>query len=499
MKKNKFLSAVLSLGVAVSMMPTPISSSATDGFEWVDAYTEIVEEYNATGTDYLYDAVFLDDDNIPELVVYAEFAKADGGVYTYDGEKAVKLTTIGTNFYYIGSNEETGNYVLYYTQYDDTSEYDCYMIFRVENGQNIIENKLVHDSRYFIGVDGAGSTVSSYTNNGNGITYEEFSNIVSEKVYRGVEDTKWIEYDQISLFLGDIGKLDLREPENLDYTLYPDGTLTITGSGEMPSFSWGERSTASDETEYVWYSDFTPPWYYFRSLITNIVIGEGITSIGRDSFPDCDNLEYVKLPSTLTKINQSAFYHCDKLSAIRVPEGVAIGYENFAFTGLSIFEVPVNSPKIFNETYYRMPNLRYLVVSNPQCEIYQDGACVSNAWDHTAVDCSVFYGTIIGYEGSTAQAYAEYYNYNFKSIESIPFGDVNFDGKITASDSATILGGYADNASRGVSSLVPLQEKLGDANGDGASTVTDAAKILEYYAYVSTGGDNITFEEYLGL
>lgn len=497
MKKNKLISAVLSLGVAAAMMPAPLASSAADGFEWIDAYSGIVEEYNSSGTEYSYAPILLDDDNVPELIVYDSSAAADGGVYTYDGEKAVLLSSIGTNFYFMGCDEDTGNYALFYSQSDDSTDYRCYLIFRVENGDNIIEHKLVYDSRYVVGADGVGTATYSYTDNGKEITREEYNDIRSDSVYT-LDDVQWLDYSSISSFLGDIRNLDLNEPENLDYTFYPDGTLTITGSGEMPSFNWGERSTSTDETETIWYDGQMPPWYNFRSLITNIVISEGITTISKYSFTDCDNLEYVKIPSTITKIGQGAFYHCDKLSALRIPEGTAIGYENFAFSGLSIFEVPAGSPNIYNETYYRMPNLRYIIVSNPQCDIYQDGACVSNYWDHTAVDCSVFNGTIIGYAGSTAQSYAESYNYNFKSIESIPFGDVNFDGKITASDSATVLGGYADNASRGVSSLVPLQEKLGDANGDGVITVTDAAKILEYYAYNSTGG-TLGFEEFLSL
>lgn len=54
---------------------------------------------------------------------------------------------------------------------------------------------------------------------------------------------------------------------NLTWALDSAGTLTISGQGEMES-----------------YSDNDPPWYAYRESIMTAVIKEGVTSIGNDAF-----------------------------------------------------------------------------------------------------------------------------------------------------------------------------------------------------------------------
>jgi len=56
--------------------------------------------------------------------------------------------------------------------------------------------------------------------------------------------------------------------DNLTWNLDSDGTLTISGSGEM----W----------DYSYYSDV--PWYNNRKSITQLVIGDSVSSIGYYAF-----------------------------------------------------------------------------------------------------------------------------------------------------------------------------------------------------------------------
>ncbi len=71
-------------------------------------------------------------------------------------------------------------------------------------------------------------------------------------------------------------------------------TLTISGSGSMPNFTNSEKSI---------------PWYNWRSdgSIENVVIEEGITSVGNYSFASVKASDFT-IPSTLTKIGNYAFY-----------------------------------------------------------------------------------------------------------------------------------------------------------------------------------------------
>jgi hypothetical protein len=67
-------------------------------------------------------------------------------------------------------------------------------------------------------------------------------------------------------------------------------TLKITGSGEIPT----------DESAKL-------PWYEYRTLITKIVIENGITKIGNKDFYYLTNVTEIELPSSLTSIESNAF------------------------------------------------------------------------------------------------------------------------------------------------------------------------------------------------
>ena len=84
-------------------------------------------------------------------------------------------------------------------------------------------------------------------------------------------------------------------------------TLTISGTGAMADYS---------RDGY--------PWSAYTSDITNIVIGDGVTSIGRKAFAYCDN-EYmttVTIPNSVTTIGTKAFLCCSGLMTVTIPNSV---------------------------------------------------------------------------------------------------------------------------------------------------------------------------------
>ena len=86
--------------------------------------------------------------------------------------------------------------------------------------------------------------------------------------------------------------------ENLTWTLM-NGTLTISGTGEMAEFDW-----APDENGV--YACATP-WQEYEAGITAVVIGSGVTSISSSAFENCANLEDVSISDTVEAIEGSAF------------------------------------------------------------------------------------------------------------------------------------------------------------------------------------------------
>lgn len=96
--------------------------------------------------------------------------------------------------------------------------------------------------------------------------------------------------------------------KNLNWSLdYSTGVFTISGTGNMPHYDY----------------EHLPPWDFYKDGIQKVVIEEGVTSIGGESFKDCKNLKSVKFADSLTYIGASSFMFCNSLSGdLTIPANV---------------------------------------------------------------------------------------------------------------------------------------------------------------------------------
>ncbi len=108
---------------------------------------------------------------------------------------------------------------------------------------------------------------------------------------------------------GNNGISDNKIGENITYTLN-DGTLTISGTGEMYNYK-------SDG----WVDDVDSP-FYCSEEIRSVIIENGVTNIGKSVFHTCKNLERVEIPESVTAINYRAFANCEKLNSITLPDNL---------------------------------------------------------------------------------------------------------------------------------------------------------------------------------
>ena len=70
------------------------------------------------------------------------------------------------------------------------------------------------------------------------------------------------------------------------------------------------------------------------SSLTNVTIPNSVTSIGDAAFQDCSNLTSITIPGSVTSIGYAAFYNCSSLASVTLPEKVtSIG--GGAFTNCS--------------------------------------------------------------------------------------------------------------------------------------------------------------------
>lgn len=75
----------------------------------------------------------------------------------------------------------------------------------------------------------------------------------------------------------------------------------------------------------------------YTGTATEVVIPEGVTSIGDYAFIGCSSLTEVVIPERVTSIGDYAFADCSSLSGMTLPKGlISIGYE--AFCGCSGLE-----------------------------------------------------------------------------------------------------------------------------------------------------------------
>lgn len=108
--------------------------------------------------------------------------------------------------------------------------------------------------------------------------------------------------------------------ENLQWSFNRNGTLTISGTGDM----W-------DSDRYGYYYSGRKLWENFQDEIQNIIIEEGCTSIGAYSFLNYYYLRSIRFPSTLKKIGASAFEGCDMIYDLVLPESLeTIGDKAFS-------------------------------------------------------------------------------------------------------------------------------------------------------------------------
>ena len=122
------------------------------------------------------------------------------------------------------------------------------------------------------------------------------------------------------------------------------------------------------------------------------VIPDSVTSIGDGALACCESLTSITIPDSVISIGDYAFY-CDSLTSITIPDGVT---------------------SIGDSAFWACESLTSIIIENPDCIIYDAERTISNSYME-----DVFDGTIYGYEGSTAQAYAEKYGRKFEVVSDV--------------------------------------------------------------------------------
>ena len=147
-------------------------------------------------------------------------------------------------------------------------------------------------------------------------------------------------------------------------------TLTISGSGRLEDYTndsapWmGKRKgirkvVVEDGITYIGEDSF---WSLQR--LTDVSLPGSVTAIGDGAFRECGALQSITIPDGVTEIGQNAFFNCPNLTHITLPDSVkVIGKEAFLYcSSLESIKLPASLTKIEEYTFYECGSLKSVTI-----------------------------------------------------------------------------------------------------------------------------------------
>lgn len=136
----------------------------------------------------------------------------------------------------------------------------------------------------------------------------------------------------------------------------PQGVVELNGTVDKINFyAFTPKQSTSEDAD----DGFEP------SVLTSIILPEGITMIGGNAFFYCKNLSSITLPSTLTTLDDGAFQYCG-ITSITIPDGVTeLPVSAFdCCKKLVSVTVPNELTKIGASAFYKCESLKNFTIPN---------------------------------------------------------------------------------------------------------------------------------------
>lgn len=204
----------------------------------------------------------------------------------------------------------------------------------------------------------------------------------------------------------------------LNWKLNNVGTLTITGSGDMPiaaDYPWSAYLDSSNSTTVKTVSIesgiTSVSKAAFRNGVTieKVLLADSVTWIGYDAFSGNSNLQAIKLSDSLRDIGERAFQGCKRLSLDKLPASlITIGagafYENWSLT---LEELPSGLSTIGTGAFQSCRALKKIKIP-----------AGVNSINSKAFDECIYLGTVV-FEGNRAPSIADDAFSNCKYIKEI--------------------------------------------------------------------------------
>ena len=146
----------------------------------------------------------------------------------------------------------------------------------------------------------------------------------------------------------------------------------VKGLNLLLEFVWKQRDDGKwEDNQGCIYSEDREVLEQGNFLLTDVIIPEGVISIGESAFSGCVHLSSVIFSNSITEIGSYAFSGCSSLSALVIPDRVTnIGCSVFrACTSLESITIPKTMNKIDDFTFFGCISLKSISISAKIIEI----------------------------------------------------------------------------------------------------------------------------------
>lgn len=138
----------------------------------------------------------------------------------------------------------------------------------------------------------------------------------------------------------------------INWTLYQNGLLLISGSGDMDFKNQKENNFA--------------PWCDYASQINLVLFDGPISSVATVSFRLCDRITSMALPDSVSKIGVSSFSGCTALTKITMPEHITT-ISDTAFvncSSLAEIDLPISITSLGSGVFNKCTSLKSIAITD---------------------------------------------------------------------------------------------------------------------------------------
>ncbi len=173
--------------------------------------------------------------------------------------------------------------------------------------------------------------------------------------------------------------------------------------------------------------------FYQCESLKDVVLPNSLTTMGYSTFYYCSSLETVTLSENIEELTNSSFRYCTSLKEVVVPEKVTI-IDNYAFDGctsLTKVTIPEKVTELKNKVFQNCEKLASITCYNPE-----PATCGTQVFDGIYEECILY----VPLDSKQAYEEADTWKDFYDIVEMVPLSLVTLEATDVTDSSATLSG-----------------------------------------------------------